>query len=283
MEIENKETKINVDENNNLLLKTKDNQNSNNESEEDDAKNKEPNFLKQFLIPRVYFIAISVFSISYFILPFASGLNGFIYKNISLRNKNFGRRIEPIFNSEYTEMDKEKSEELIYKYALIPLIYFCVIGPFVEEFLYRWVIFGLIKKYGQKVKKDNKLKGNLIIAFAFIFSSILFSFGHFDILGENLYIEIIYFRTYFDIELFTKSIIYAWVYSRYGYISITILVQILYNVVQTIFILYMFASDCYDHCAVRAIALAFPFFIFNIIVVIILIGRFIYKKSKCRK
>ena len=295
MESETKYIKNNIekDDDNEMLLKTHCNytavtvndipdKNSTNESEEDNREKKEPKFYKQFSILRVYLIAICVFSISGFLLPFIHKYSKSFYNTfkISINDREIGKTIRPTYSNHGTEMEKTKSQNYIYSNYLIQIIYFLVIGPFVEEFLYRWLIFGFIKKYGQKVKKTNKCLGICIIVFAFIFSSILYSFGHFNIEGENLHIKITYLRTYLDIDYFFMGIIYAWVYYHYGYILITILAQILNNSALTIFALYMYASDCYDGCAIHALAIVLPYYGFNLIVIIILIIRWIYKCCK---
>ncbi|OUM59707.1 hypothetical protein PIROE2DRAFT_14677 [Piromyces sp. E2] len=102
-----------------------------------------------------------------------------------------------------------------------------------EEFLFRYLIFGLFKKYGQKIKKDNLFKGQLVMVFAFILSSLLFSFGHFSVEEKDLiFINITYYRFYFDIEYFVMGIIHTWIYNQYGYILTNVVAQMLYNIVE---------------------------------------------------
>jgi len=120
-------------------------------------------------------------------------------------------------------------------------------------------------------------KGNCIIGVAFLISSLLFSFVHFNFEGENLYIQITYLRTYLDFGYFGVGILYAWVYYKYGYILTTILAQILSNTIGTAYTLYMYASDCYDGCVILDMAFSLPLFGFNFIVVIILLVRCIIK------
>ncbi|OUM65880.1 hypothetical protein PIROE2DRAFT_67163 [Piromyces sp. E2] len=286
MEYENKETKVNIEEDidkKNLILKTEDN---NTDVPNQNIK-KEPNILKQFITKKVYLVAISVFSILTFLLPIFVELNEFFYRKIikiRLKEKEIEKTIEAVFNDRHTEMNIEESKRLMYRYALIPMIYSCILAPFVEEYLFRWLIFGFIKNFGKKIKINDKLKGNLVTAFAFIFSSILFSFAHFDLEGGNLYIKIIYCRTYWDISYFILGIFFAYIYSRYGFILITILVQMIFNIINTLYATYMFASDCYDGCAINAIFIILPVYGFTMLVVLILVVRLIIKLvKKCKK
>ncbi|OUM65881.1 hypothetical protein PIROE2DRAFT_7041 [Piromyces sp. E2] len=238
MECENKETYINIDDENNeinnLIVKTEDNdtevpnQDKTCESKENNSIKKEPRLLIQFSIKKVYFVTISAFSILSLLLPLLIIYNKNFYEeiiSIKIEKKRIEKEARAIFNSEHSAMNKEDSKRLMYRYAIIPILYYCILSPFVEEYLFRWLIFGFIKNYGQKfkkgekVKRSDKIKGNLIITFALIFSSILFSFAH------------------FDLE-----------------------VQMLLNIVNTLYATYMFASDCYDSCTVRSISVILPYY-----------------------
>ncbi|OUM59169.1 hypothetical protein PIROE2DRAFT_15364 [Piromyces sp. E2] len=257
---EDNKIKINIKEDSDtkdLLLPSEDtiipDQNTTNEYEKDNVIKKEPNIFKQFLIRKVYLIAISAFSILLLLHPFIVLPNDYLYEEffIFAKQKKINKFIYAIFNDKQTEMNVEESKKLMYDFVTFPIIYYCFISPFVEEYLFRWFIFGFIKYYGQKIKKNNKLVGNLVIAFAFIFSSVLYSFVHFKINGDNLKLEVIYLRGYFNVTYFILGNILAWIYSRYGYILIVILMQMLYNIVDTVYATSIFASDCYDGCALR--------------------------------
>ncbi|OUM56747.1 hypothetical protein PIROE2DRAFT_18510 [Piromyces sp. E2] len=296
MECENKEIKVNIDDENNeinnLIVKTEDNdtdvpsQDKTCESKENNSIKKEPSLLIQFSTKKVHLVAISAFSILTLLLPILAEFNeNFYYElfKIRIKEKRIEKEIKPIYDNGNSDMNKQESAKQMYRYALIPMIYYCILAPFVEEYLFRWLIFGFIKNYGQKVKMNDKLKGYLIIAFAFIFSSILFSFAHFDLKSNNLYIKIIFCRTYWDISYFIMGVVLAWIYYHYGLILITILVQMLLNIVNTLYAFNMFASDCYDSCALNSIFIIFPVYGFAILVVFILVVVLIAKMiKKCK-
>ncbi|OUM58869.1 hypothetical protein PIROE2DRAFT_15770 [Piromyces sp. E2] len=199
-------------------------------SVKDNTEGEKPSILQQFHIPKVYLMAICGFSILSLILPFFKFYKllinnrnfdrNFDKKLLEAKLKNKMDKPEDVLKTFSTisrevsmEVNNKKIEKIIkakFKRSyegldiyrniinndiLIPIIYFCVLGPIIEEFLFRYLIFGLFKKYGQKIKKDNLFKGQLVMVFACILTSLLFSFGHFSVEEKDLiFINITYYR-----------------------------------------------------------------------------------------
>ncbi|OUM56748.1 hypothetical protein PIROE2DRAFT_18511 [Piromyces sp. E2] len=210
MAYENKEIKVNIDDvNNEINSLTEDSDtdvpNQNNktcESKENNSIKKNLSILKQFSIKKVYLVTISAFSILSLLLLLLKKCNKYFYDEIfemSVEEKRIEKEIKPIYDNGHSEMNTEESKRLMYRHALIPMIYYCILAPFVEEYLFRGLIFGFIKNYGQKVKKSGKFK------------------------------------------------------------------------VDTVFAIYMFASDCYDSCDINVISVTYPFYGVMILIVVVVV------------
>ncbi|KAL6613270.1 Abi-domain-containing protein [Neocallimastix californiae] len=154
------------------------------------------NFFKQFLLPRVYITAlISAVVIISFSIIYSIILNKVL---TDVNNSN-----------------EEKLNETYEKYPVIAYVCICIIAPIFEELIFRGLIFGLIKKFS--------------VVLAYIVSSFLFAFAHFEFEFSTLISEIYYFPFYF-----ITGVIFAYTYNYDGYLLASILSHILNNTAKYI-------------------------------------------------
>jgi len=172
-----------------------------NETEERniDKKKKEKehvNFFKQFLLPRVYITAI----ISFVVIIIFNIVSGII--------------LEHVFHVT-TNSNEEGLNEMQEINPTFTIIYVCIIGPIIEELIFRRLIFWLIKKFS--------------VVLAYLVSSFLFAFGHFGFSFSTLISEIYFFPVYF-----IMGVIFAYTYNYDGYILASMLSHILNNTAVTL-------------------------------------------------
>ncbi|ORX60023.1 Abi-domain-containing protein [Piromyces finnis] len=110
----------------------------------------------------------------------------------------------------------------------------CIIAPFIEEFIFRSVIFKIINWAGKKVQKNKKFIGIVIRILAFLISSFLFAFGHYNFDFKVLASEILSFSSYFFM-----GIALALAYDHDGYILASIFTHMLNNIIAVLIILYI--------------------------------------------
>jgi len=117
-------------------------------------------FLKQFITPKVYYFGLLVFVFNIVVLVISAKFFGF-FKNS---------------NNQSVIQD--------YKESLVSsIIYVCILGPIIEEILFRKILFGLIKKYSRIL--------------AYLISPTIFAFAHFQYNFEVLLAEINTFPFYY--------------------------------------------------------------------------------------
>jgi len=167
-----------------------------NENEErSPSKNKKErehvNFFKQFLLPRVYITAV----ISVIVILAINIANGIILENI--------------FNIT-TNSNEEGLDELQKQNEIVMNIFICIIGPIFEELIFRRLIFWFIKKYS--------------LVLAYLISSFLFAFAHFDFNFSILISEIYFLPIYF-----IMGVGFAYTYDYDGYILASMLSHIFHN------------------------------------------------------
>jgi len=125
---------------------------------------KHVNFFKQFLIPRVYITAV----ISFIVILAINFINGIILSNT--------------LNVE-TNSNEEAIDEVTKINPVFVTIYVCIIGPIIEELIFRQLIFWFINKFSKIL--------------AYLVSSFLFAFAHFSFSFSTLIAEIYYLPIYF--------------------------------------------------------------------------------------
>jgi len=139
----------------------------------------------------------------------------------------FNRKSENSTNQEEIEdqFKKPLSDSVLAYYIIV----ICILGPLIEEFIFRSFIFKLINWVGKKVQKKVKVIGIIIRILAFLISSFLFAFSHFSFSFEILTKEIRTFPSYFLMGLF-----FAYAYNRDGYILASVFTHMLNNVIATL-------------------------------------------------
>ncbi|ORX79495.1 Abi-domain-containing protein [Anaeromyces robustus] len=188
-------------------------------------KKKKVNIFKQFLLKRVYLTAISCYLI-YIVLNIVYNL---LFNDLVLK---FKENVLGIKNTENVTSSNQLSlmEELgNSKIILLTLLYMIVIGPILEEIIFRLCIFRPIDLLGIKVRKSNKFFGWLIIALAFIISSSIFAYAHFNLNLDTLAKELEFFPQYF-----LMGFMFAAAYHYDGYLAASMLTHILNNLVATL-------------------------------------------------
>lgn len=91
----------------------------------------------------------------------------------------------------------------------------CIIGPFLEEFIFRKLLFGITKKFS--------------LIFAYLLSSFIFAFGHFQYSFSVLLLEMRTFPPYFF-----AGLVFAYVYNYEESLLAPIIMHVLNNTVSTI-------------------------------------------------
>jgi len=177
---------------------------------------------KQFLIPRVYTTALMTY-ILFMICQYAC---------LFIIDLIFGPAEDYTSTNQDTLEDRLNDHDIILKVFLI--LYICIGGPIMEEFIFRSIIFKIINWAGKKVQEKLKFIGIIIRILAFLISSFIFAFAHFSFSFEVLTKEIRTFPTYFIMGL-----AFAYAYNRDNYILASILTHILNNTVSTILILFL--------------------------------------------
>ena len=191
------------------------NQKSENETSETEKKKKHVNIFKQFLIPRVYYTAIVVYLLS-------TVTN--IIVSILLEVLNLNDEDGKSLNEEGLEEDLAKTN---YSYKLV--LYIVLIGPILEELVFRLILFRGISIIGEKIGKNNKFIRRFIKFLAYLISSAVFAFGHFEFSFKVLISDFANFPFYFIMGIYL-----AIAYDYDGYFLAAVLTHILNNSVATL-------------------------------------------------
>ena len=191
------------------------NQKSENETSETEKKKKHVNIFKQFLIPRVYYTAIAIY-----LLSIVTRI--FIY--ILLKLFNLIDEDGKSLNEEGLEEDLAKTN---YSYKLV--LYIVLIGPILEELVFRLILFRGISIIGEKIGKNNKFIRRFIKFLAYLISSAVFAFGHFEFSFKVLISDFANFPFYFIMGIYL-----AIAYDYDGYFLAAVLTHILNNSVATL-------------------------------------------------
>jgi len=186
------------------------NQKSENETSETEKKKKHVNIFKQFLIPRVYYTAIVVY-----LLSIVTRI--FIYILLKLFNL-----IDEDGKSLNEEGLEEDLAETNYSYKLV--LYIVLIGPILEELVFRLILFRGISIIGEKIGKNNKFIRRFIKFLAYLISSAVFAFGHFEFSFKVLISDFANFPIYFIMGIYL-----AIAYDYDGYFLAAVLTHILNN------------------------------------------------------
>ncbi|KAG4100299.1 Abi-domain-containing protein [Neocallimastix lanati (nom. inval.)] len=181
-----------VNENNEIIIGVENSNKEKNSKVNENSKNLILNFLKQFVLLRVYITAIS----AYFAIILVDILNYVIQYMLIKNNKN-NSNTEAIVN----EMKKN---------ILFVIIFGNIISPIIEELICRRLIFYFINKWSKLL--------------AYLISSFIFAFGHFGFSLITLIKEFNNFPLYF-----ITGVIYAYAYDYEGYILASIYAHILIN------------------------------------------------------
>ncbi|KAL6621661.1 hypothetical protein U3516DRAFT_861759 [Neocallimastix sp. 'constans'] len=181
-----------VNENNEIIIGVENSNKEKNSKVNENSKNLILNFLKQFVLLRVYITAIS----AYFAIILVDILNYVIQYMLIKNNKN-NSNTEAIVN----EMKKN---------ILFVIIFGNIISPIIEELICRRLIFYFINKWSKLL--------------AYLISSFIFAFGHFGFSLITLIKEFNNFPLYF-----ITGVIYAYAYDYDGYILASIYAHILIN------------------------------------------------------
>jgi len=180
---------------------------------------------KQFLIPRVYTTAIMVYVI-------------FIVCNIAC-NYILDAIFGPVEDNTSTNQDKLVEGLTGSKSVMIFfIVYTCIIAPLLEEFIFRSIIFKIINWAGKKVQEKQKFIGIIIRILAFLISSFLFAFAHFDLSFDVLIKEIRTFPSYF-----LMGLAFAFAYNRDNYLLASILTHSLNNIIANIAIFFLYSNS----------------------------------------
>ncbi|ORX47907.1 Abi-domain-containing protein [Piromyces finnis] len=195
LDSENHNTTHNIVNNENTVIDINDNEllYEDNDSEIENAKKEKARigFFKQFLIKKVYktgligYISLVSFNIIYSVI--------------------FGSFLENIQNS-----NEEDINEMIKLHPVMMMTYACIFAPMIEEFVFRKLMFGFIKRYSKIL--------------AYIISCFFFAFGHFGFSFTILLNEIGFFPIYF-----IAAAILAYIYDYDGYILASMIAHMLYN------------------------------------------------------
>jgi len=149
------------------------------------------NFFKQFFLKRVYTTAIVAF-LSLFLLNIINSV------------------MVSLFIKDIKNTNEEDIELLTKLHPFIMISYACILGPILEELIFRKLFFGVIKKFSKIL--------------AYIVSCFLFAFGHFGFSITTLINEIYNFPIYF-----LAGAILAYAYDYDGYLAASIVAHIVYN------------------------------------------------------
>ncbi|OUM66764.1 hypothetical protein PIROE2DRAFT_59196 [Piromyces sp. E2] len=190
----NRNTPDDINNNRNSVIDIHDGEDDETLFEDTDVSVKEKLFLsffKQFLLKRVYITGFLAF-LSLFAL-------NIIYSLL------FGQFLENTTNSNEENIDK-----ITKLYPVVMIFYACIMGPMVEEFVFRKLLFGFIKKYSKIL--------------AYIVSCFLFAFAHFGFSFSILINEIWFFPDYF-----LAAVILAYTYDYDGYLLASMIAHMLYN------------------------------------------------------
>ena len=191
------------------------NQKSENETSETEKKKKHVNIFKQFLIPRVYYTAIVVY-----LLSVVTNIIVSILLEVLNLNDEDGKSL----NEEGLEEDLAETN---YSYKLV--LYIVLIGPILEELVFRLILFRGISIIGEKIGKNNKFIRRFIKFLAYLISSAVFAFGHFEFSFKVLISDFANFPFYFIMGIYL-----AIAYDYDGYFLAAVLTHILNNSVATL-------------------------------------------------
>jgi len=191
------------------------NQKSENETSETEKKKKHVNIFKQFLIPRVYYTAIVVY-----LLSIVTNIIVSILLEVLNLNDEDGK-----------SLNEEGLEEILAKtnYSYILVLYIVLIGPILEELVFRLILFRGISIIGEKIGKNNKFIRRFIKFLAYLISSAVFAFGHFEFSFKVLISDFANFPFYFIMGIYL-----AIAYDYDGYFLAAVLTHILNNSVATL-------------------------------------------------
>ncbi|OUM57325.1 hypothetical protein PIROE2DRAFT_17731 [Piromyces sp. E2] len=181
----------------------------------EEDKKRHINIFKQFLIPRVYKTAIIAFMI-FFVINYVYDVTVVMVFGNTLQSSSNQQAVDTFLKSP----------------SIKKMIYFCVIGPVIEEFIFRSIIFKVLHWIGKKVQEKNKFFGITIRILAFFISSFIFAFAHFNFNFKILRKERFNFPPYF-----MMGIIFAITYDLDGYLLASILTHVINNTVSTIYTL----------------------------------------------
>ncbi|ORX76672.1 Abi-domain-containing protein [Anaeromyces robustus] len=190
----NNVTIIDVKENSSISIEDNSKLDDNDDEEDEDDKSiKEQiiNFFKQFTLKRVYITGV----ISFISLYIVNTLCTLIF-NILIKKEG---------NSNEEDLNKFSNS-----FPILSIIYFCIVGPMFEEFVFRKLFFGVINEYSK--------------IFAYIMSSFLFAFAHYNLNFKTLLKEFYNFPAYF-----ISGIILAFTYDYDSYLLASMISHILYN------------------------------------------------------
>jgi len=191
------------------------------EAKKEEKKRKHVNIFKQFFILKVYITAVVAY---------------FSYLALNIIYSIF---IQVVFSDEKIDSTNQQELESELKSKEVSLIIIvCVIGPIIEEFIFRGIIFKLINWFGKEVQKKFNVIGIIIRILAFVISSFIFAFGHFAFSFETLSKEIKSFPIYF-----MMGIIFALAYDHDGYILASILTHIITNTISVLILFYVIPQE----------------------------------------
>ena len=185
------------------------------ETSKTEKKRKHVNFFKQFLIPRVYYTAIVV----YILFMITNNIVHFLLVALN------------IYDEDGKSLNEEDLEEALAdgKLKYIFVIYVVIIGPIIEELFFRLLLFRGISIIGEKIGKNNKFIRRFIKFLAYLISSAVFAFGHFEFSFKVLISDFANFPFYFIMGIYL-----AIAYDYDGYFLAAVLTHILNNSVATL-------------------------------------------------
>jgi len=180
---------------------------------------------KQFLIPKVYTTALLIYII-FFVCNVACNIimNSILGPAEDNTSTNQDKLVERLNNNK--------------KSMIFFIIYACIGAPIIEEFIFRSIIFKIINWAGKKVQEKQKFIGIIIRILAFLISSFIFAFAHFNLSFEVLIKEIRTFPTYFIMGL-----AFAFAYNRDNYLLASILTHSLNNIIAVVVILFFSGNE----------------------------------------
>jgi len=183
----------NLSDNRNTVININDDLQSETSHEIESSKTEKPRvgFFKQFLLKKVYTRGL----IGYVLLFIMNIVYGLL----------FGKYLENTQNT-----NEESINELTKQHPFLMISYACILGPMIEEFVFRKLMFGFINKYSKIL--------------AYLVSGFFFAFGHFGFSFNTLFNEMWFFPEYF-----LAATILAYTYDYDGYILASMVSHILYN------------------------------------------------------